>query len=48
MAMFTLIDADRQWFKSKVGLSIAQTPRDVAFCGHAILSDAVMAIPDAR
>ena len=47
IAAISLIDADRQWFKSEVGLGITQTPRDVAFCSHAILDRQPMVIEDA-
>ena len=47
ISVVTLVDGDRQWFKSRVGLSAAETPRNVAFCAHAIHADAPFIIPDA-
>jgi GAF domain-containing protein len=44
----TLIDEDREWFKSCVGLEITEMGRHLAFSAHAILSDKVMLVPDAR
>lgn len=43
----SLVDAERQWFKSIQGLDVCETSRDVSFCGHAILQDDIMVIPDA-
>ncbi|ARP97348.1 sensor domain-containing diguanylate cyclase [Bordetella genomosp. 13] len=48
VSLVSLIDTDRQWFKSRMGLDVPQTPRDVSFCGHAILGDGVLLVPDAR
>jgi len=47
IALVSLVDAKRQWFKSRQGLDVCETHRDVSFCGHAILNDDVLCIPDA-
>lgn len=47
IALVTLVDSERQWFKSSVGLEIKETSRDISFCGHAILGDDILVINDA-
>lgn len=47
IALITLVDRQRQWFLSRVGLEPSETPREVAFCAHTICSDDVMVVSDA-
>lgn len=48
MAAITFVDTDRQWFKARVGISVAQTPRSIAFCSHAIANDGIFVVRDAE
>jgi len=46
VALFTLVDESRQWFKSRVGLDVVETERAVSFCAHAIASDTPLVLED--
>ncbi len=47
VALVSLVDSDRQWFKSKLGLVVSETSREVSFCAHAILGADLLIVPDA-
>jgi GAF domain-containing protein len=47
IALISLVDENRQWFKSKVGVTVQETSRDISFCAHAIEQEGLFIIPDA-
>jgi GAF domain-containing protein len=47
IALITLIDSERQWFKARVGTEVCETGRDISFCSHAILQPTIFVINDA-
>ncbi|MES2741737.1 MAG: GAF domain-containing protein [Pseudomonadota bacterium] len=46
IALVSLVDSERQWFKAQIGLAVCETARDVSFCAHAILQSDIMLVPD--
>jgi two-component system, NtrC family, sensor kinase len=48
IALISLLDDQRQWFKASAGLGVKETPRDISFCGHAIHQEDVFIVPDSK
>lgn len=46
ISLISLVDANRQWFKARVGLNVSETSRDISFCSHTILQDNIFEVPD--
>ncbi len=46
IALISLIDRDRQWFKSRIGIDASETPRDISFCGHIVASNEMLQVND--
>jgi GAF domain-containing protein len=47
IAMITLVDEKRQWFKSRIGVTLNETSREISFCTHAIMQEELFIVPDA-
>lgn len=47
IALISLVDEDRQWFKARVGVSVKETSRDISFCAHALMQPDLFIVPDA-
>jgi GAF domain-containing protein len=47
IALISLVDENRQWFKSRVGITLTETKRDISFCAHAIRQSSLFIVPDA-
>ncbi|HAR05303.1 MAG TPA: histidine kinase, partial [Pseudomonas sp.] len=47
IALISLVDDRRQWFKSRVGLDVSETPRDISFCTYTITGEQIFEVPDA-
>jgi GAF domain-containing protein len=47
IALISLVDEDRQWFKARIGITVTETSRDISFCAHAIMNDGLFVVPDA-
>src|SRR5512146_2803179 len=47
IALISLVDENRQWFKARIGVKVSETSRDVSFCAHAIMGDGLFIVPDA-
>ncbi|HKO54951.1 MAG TPA: GAF domain-containing protein [Thermoanaerobaculia bacterium] len=47
VALITLVDGSRNWFKARVGVEVEESPRDLSFCGHAILREEIFEVVDA-
>jgi GAF domain-containing protein len=48
IALISLVDKDRQWFKANVGLNVKETPRDISFCAYAILGEDIFTVKDSH
>ena len=46
ICLISLVDKNRQWFKSKIGLDVDETPREISFCQYAIMDEQILEIPD--